>query len=62
MIKPENCYILALSPGGTLHKSRLIWRTEENNHAVEYDREPARSGWQRLQAKFLSHLPLEHEL
>jgi putative cardiolipin synthase len=62
MIKPENCYILALSPAGTQHKSRLIWRTEQDNHKVEYDREPARSGWQRLQAKLLSLLPLEREL
>jgi putative cardiolipin synthase len=62
MIKPENCYTLALSPAGTPHKSRLTWRTEQDNHKVEYDREPARSGWQRLQAKFLSLLPLEREL
>jgi putative cardiolipin synthase len=62
MIQPENCYVLALNPAGTLHKSHLIWRTEQNNREVEYDREPARSGWQRLQAKFLSILPLEREL
>ena len=62
MIKPENCYVLALSPAGVPGKSRLTWRTEENNRRVEYNVEPARSGWQRLQAKILSHLPLEREL
>jgi putative cardiolipin synthase len=62
MVKPENCYALALRPPRVAGKSRLTWRTQENNRGVEFDREPARSGWQRLQAKFLSHLPLEREL
>ena len=62
MVKPENCYALALSPAGEGGKSRLTWRTEESNRKIEYDREPARSGWQRLQAKFLSLLPVEREL
>jgi cardiolipin synthase C len=62
MVKPENCYALALSPASAVGKSRLTWRTEENNHEIEYDREPARSGWQRLQAKFLSLLPVAREL
>jgi putative cardiolipin synthase len=62
MVKPENCYALALSPAGVVGKSRLTWRTEENSREIEYDREPARSGWQRLQAKLLSLLPLEREL
>jgi putative cardiolipin synthase len=62
MVKPENCYALALSPAGVVGKSRLTWRTEENKRGVEYAREPARSGWQRLQAKLLSILPLDREL
>ena len=62
MVKPENCYTLVLSPAGAAGKSRLTWRTEENNRGVEFDREPARSGWQRMQAKFLALLPLEREL
>ena len=62
MVKPENCYALALSPPGVAGKSRLIWRTEENSRGVEFDREPARSGWQRLQARLLALLPLEREL
>jgi cardiolipin synthase C len=62
MIKPENCYALALGPAAVGGKSHLTWRTEESNREVDYDREPARSGWQRLQAKFLSLLPLGREL
>jgi cardiolipin synthase C len=62
MVKPENCYALALSPAHVAGKSRLTWRTEEGSREIEYDREPARSGWQRLQAKFLSLLPVAREL
>ena len=62
MVKPENCYALALAPAGGAGKPRLTWRTEENNRGVEFDREPARSGWQRLQAKLLALLPLQREL
>jgi cardiolipin synthase C len=62
MVKPENSYALTLSGGGVMGKQHLTWHTEENRQSVEYDREPARSNWQRLQAKFLALLPLEREL
>jgi cardiolipin synthase C len=63
MVKPDNCYILALSSvGAPGNSSRLVWRTEEDGHRVEYTREPARSGWQRLKVRFLSLLPLSREL
>jgi putative cardiolipin synthase len=62
MVKPENCYALGLSPEGAGGKSRLTWRTEENSRGVELNREPARTGWQRLQAKLLALLPLNREL
>ncbi len=62
MVKPENCYTLALRPPRLTDKARLTWRTEENNRGLEFDREPARSGWQRLQARFLALLPLDREL
>jgi putative cardiolipin synthase len=62
MVKPQNCYALTLAQVGVAGKSRLTWRTEENNRGIELDREPARSGWQRLQARFLALLPLEREL
>ena len=63
MVKPENCYILGLrastasgvSPG-------LVWRTQEYGADIEYTREPARSGWQRVEVKLLTVLPLEREL
>jgi cardiolipin synthase C len=62
MVKPENCYTLALSPRSLTGKARLTWHTEEDHRGLEFDREPARSGWQRLQARFLALLPLDREL
>ncbi len=62
MVKPENCYTLALSPAGAPGKSHLTWRTEENGRSIEFDQEPGRSGWQRLQARILALLPLGREL
>jgi putative cardiolipin synthase len=59
LTRPENAYSVALQPGG---KGRLIWHTVEDGKPVDYDREPARSAWQRVKAKFLSWLPLDHEL
>jgi cardiolipin synthase C len=59
MTRPENAYSVTLQPGG---KGRLLWHTIENGKPVDYDREPARSAWQRLKAKFLAWLPLDHEL
>jgi len=41
---------------------RLVWRTEEDGKAVEYDKEPARGNGQRLKVKLLSLLPLDDEL
>jgi len=40
----------------------LVWRTQEDGKAVEYDREPARSDWQRFKVNFFSLLPLDKEL
>jgi len=36
--------------------------TKLKDRGVEFDREPARSGWQRLQGKLLALLPLDREL
>ena len=33
MVKPENCYTLALSPSGASGKSRLTWRTGRERRA-----------------------------
>jgi len=62
MVKPENCYTLALSPAAAPGKSQLTWRTEEDGRSIEFDQEPGRSGWQRLQARILALLPLGREL
>jgi hypothetical protein len=40
----------------------LIWRTLEDEEMVDLQKEPARGGWQKLQAGFLSLLPLDSEL
>jgi putative cardiolipin synthase len=61
MVKPAECYIVGLieTPGKS---PRLVWRTEVAARMVEYMREPARSGWQRLKVKLLALLPLDREL
>jgi len=62
MAQPENSYALSLRPRNGAGPERLVWRTKEDNRAVEYAREPARSGWQRLKVKLMSMLPLDGEL
>jgi cardiolipin synthase C len=63
MVKPANCYTVALSPDGAAgNSSRLVWRTQEDGRDIEYTREPARSRWQRAEVALLSLLPLDAEL
>jgi len=63
MVKPVNCYTVALSPAGVRgNSSRLVWRTQEDGHDIEYTQEPARSRWQRAEVGLLSLLPLDSEL
>jgi putative cardiolipin synthase len=62
MTQLENSYSLALLPASPGSSSRLAWTTREAGKTVTYTREPARSGWQRLEMKFLSLLPLDREL
>ena len=40
----------------------MVWRSQEDGKAVEYDKEPARSDEQKPEVKFLSLLPLDDEL
>jgi len=61
VVLPANSYELGLLSGDG-GPPRLVWRTEEGGKSVEYDREPARSNWQRLKANFLTLLPLDGEL
>ena len=62
MVRPENSYALALRPRGAASPPRLVWRTTEGAKSIEYAREPARSGWQRLKVKLMSWLSIDREL
>jgi cardiolipin synthase C len=62
MVQPVNSYALALRAGDAGGAAGLVWRTREDSQIVEYNIEPARSDWQRFEADFLSHLPLDREL
>ena len=62
MTQPDNAYVVALRRRSASSRLRLVWDTEEDGKPYEYEREPARSGWQRLKVKLLSLLPLAREL
>ncbi len=62
MVQPANAYELKLQPDNSGSNRHLIWRTLEDEQMVDLQKEPARSAWQRFKVKFLSLLPLEHEL
>lgn len=62
MTSPPNSYALARLPRDAARPPHLVWRTEENGQAVEYDTEPARSQGQALTVELLSLLPLDDEL
>jgi putative cardiolipin synthase len=62
MVQPVNCYRLVLRPNDAGGTRSVVWRTQEDAQAIEYDREPARSGWQRFKVNVLSLLPLDSEL
>ena len=62
MVLPANSYMLALRPNPPGGAPSLVWRTQEDVQAVEYDTEPARSDWQRFKVNLLSLLPLDREL
>jgi putative cardiolipin synthase len=62
MVQPVNSYGLALRPNDAGGAPSLVWLTQEDGNAVEYDIEPARSEWQRFKVNILSMLPLDKEL
>ena len=62
MVQPVNSYMPVLRQNGTEGSPTLVWRTQEDTKALEYDTEPARSDWQRVKVKVLSLLPLDDEL
>lgn len=61
MAQPANSYRVELRPDADA-VPRLVWRTEEDGKAVEYDTEPARNDLQRIEVNVLSLLPLDNEL
>ncbi len=61
MVQPQNSYALSLRPDLAGHASQLSWHSEEDGKVVDYSREPARSGWQRLKVRLMSWLPLASE-
>jgi PLD-like domain len=62
MVQPVNAYKLILRPNKSGGAPSLVWHTQEDGQAVEYDTEPARSDWQRTKANILSLLPVDDEL
>jgi putative cardiolipin synthase len=62
MVQPVNSYRLALRSHDARGAPGLVWYTQEDAKAIEYDTEPARSDWQRLKVRVLSLLPLDKEL
>ena len=61
LTQPDNAYAVTLIDKGN-GKERLMWTTQENGTLVHYEKEPARSAWQRTKVRFLSMLPLDREL
>jgi putative cardiolipin synthase len=59
---PENAYQVTLEDPPHHPAPQLVWRTQEQGEMVEYRSEPARSGLQKLEMKFLALLPLDPEL
>lgn len=58
MTSPANAYEVRWDPA---HRS-LLWMTQEHGESVVYNREPARSGWQRFKTEFWTLMPIEDEL
>ncbi|MDE2393886.1 MAG: phospholipase D family protein [Burkholderiales bacterium] len=62
MVQPANAYALALRPGAAGRRPTLVWRTQEDGRAVEYDVEPSHSPLRRIEVDLLSRLALDAEL
>jgi cardiolipin synthase C len=62
MTQLDSAYTVVGHPGADGHSMRLSWKTREQDRVVEYDKEPARSWWQRVKVHLLSLLPLDSEL
>jgi cardiolipin synthase C len=62
MTQPGTSYHVTLVDDGPKGHAQLRWSTVRDGKPVEYTREPAHSGWQRLQVRVLSLLPIDSEL
>jgi putative cardiolipin synthase len=62
MAHPANAYELRLQPEHSPGKQHIVWRTLEDGQMVDHKKEPARSGWQKIQVNLFSLLPLDDEL
>lgn len=60
--RPTNSYVLRLTRDPTRTAPSLVWHTDENGKAIDYDREPARDETQRAKVRAFSLLPLDDEL
>jgi len=59
--QPANSYVLALREDGS-SEPHLVWRTQQDGKAIEYDKAPARDAEQRAKVEFFSLLPMDDEL
>jgi putative cardiolipin synthase len=63
LTRSENAYQVHFAGADPADRHpRLAWSTVENGTPLELDKEPARSAWQRLEAHWLTLLPLDSEL
>ena len=62
MTQPGSSFHVTLAEDAPKGDPQLRWSTELDGKPVEYTREPARSGWQRLQVRLLGLLPIDKEL
>jgi putative cardiolipin synthase len=62
MVKPINSYMLELHTNDGGRSPSIVWRTQEDTKTIEYDTEPARSNWQRVEVNVLTLLPMDKEL
>jgi hypothetical protein len=60
MTQPANSYRVTLEDREG--KKILVWATLKDGQAVQYLREPSHSGWQRIEVRSASILPLDTEL
>lgn len=62
MTQPGTAYHVTLATDVPKGDPQLRWSTVRDGQPVQYTREPAHSGWQRLQVRVLSLLPIDNEL